>query len=124
MSDHRKRLGAWGEQLAVEHLKKLKYKIRETNFRCSYGEIDIVAEDKDCLVFVEVRTRTSSNLGTPEESITRVKQEKLISLAFAYIQEHDLLPRFWRIDVVAVQLGSDRKVSRIEVIKNAIEGGA
>ena len=116
----RKELGALGERVAVEYLKKLGYKIRDTNFRCQQGEIDIIAEDKDHLVFVEVRTRTGSQFGTPEESVTPAKKEKLISLAFAYLQTHRDLPPLWRIDVVAIELDQDKKVSRIELIQNAI----
>lgn len=120
MRGERKRLGAWGEKLAAEHLRELGYKIREANFRCSQGEIDIIAQDKDCLVFVEVRTRAGSDFGTPEESITPAKKEKLVSLALAYLQTHSSLPSLWRIDVVAVELGQDEKSPRIELIQNAI----
>ena len=116
----RKQLGALGEKIAAEHLRRLGYKIRETNVRRREGEIDIVAQDKDCLVFVEVRTRTGSDFGTPEESITAAKKEKLISLALAYLQTHSDLPSLWRIDVVAIELDQDGRVSRLELIQNAI----
>jgi len=121
MGNERKKLGDFGEKLAQEHLKKRKYKIRETNFRCTEGEIDIVAEQGECLVFVEVRTRTSTAFGTPEESITRAKREKLISLALAYRQTHKSLPSCWRIDVVAVEVEKDGNVTRVEQIENAIQ---
>jgi len=88
----RKQLGALGERLALKHLRKRGYHIRETNFRCRQGEIDIIAQQKDCLVFVEVRTRTGSDFGTPEESVTAAKKEKLISLALSYLQTHRNLP--------------------------------
>jgi putative endonuclease len=120
MSASRKQLGAFGEKIAAEHLRGLGYKIRETNFRRKEGEIDIIAQDKDCLVFVEVRARTGSDFGTPEESVTAAKQEKLISLALAYLQTHSNLPSLWRIDVMAIELDQDRRVSRIELIQNAI----
>ena len=120
MRDCRKETGARGEKLALDYLRRSKYKIRETNFRCSHGEIDIVAEDHDYLVFVEVRTRSGPGFGTPEESITHAKKRKLISLALSYIQSHDHLPPFWRIDVIAVELDRDGKAHRIELIENAV----
>ena len=120
MPNHRKQLGALGEKIAVEFLKRHKYKIRETNFRCPQGEIDIVAEKENCLVFVEVRTKMSREFGTPEESVTATKKEKLISLALAYLNSHEDLPSLWRIDMVAVEMGRDGKVSRVELIENAI----
>lgn len=120
MNNYRKSIGALGERLAVAHLKKLKYKIIETNFRCSIGEIDIIAQDRDCLVFIEVKTRRSSNVGTPEDSLTSIKKRRLTSLALAYLQCHNISPTNWRLDVVAVELDQDYIPSRIEVIKNAI----
>jgi putative endonuclease len=79
-----------------------------------------VAQDKDYLVFVEVRTRRGSDFGTPEESLTAAKKEKLISLSLAYLQTHRNLPSLWRFDVVAVELDQAGKVSRIELIQDAI----
>ena len=116
----RKAVGELGEKMAAEYLQKRGYHILETNFRCREGEIDIIARDKDYLVFVEVRTRTGSEFGTPEESITATKKEKLVSLALAYLQTHSDLPSLWRIDVVAIKLDQDGKVSRLELIQNAV----
>jgi putative endonuclease len=116
----RKELGAWGERIAAEYLRKRGYIIRELNYRCSLGEIDIVAQDKDCLVFVEVRTRRSADFGPPEESVTFAKKEKLLSLALFYLQVHSDLPSLWRIDVVAIEVEPDGKVSRLELIPNAL----
>lgn len=116
----RKELGATGEKLARDFLKKKGYKIRDTNFRCREGEVDIVARKKDCLVFVEVRTKTGTAFGSPEESITFAKKEKLIASALAYLSQHDDLPESWRIDFVAVELDRNGKATRIEVIENAI----
>jgi putative endonuclease len=116
----RKELGATGEKLAKGLLKKKGYKILETNYRCREGEIDIVARKKDCLVFVEVRTKASSDFGSPEESITFAKKEKLIASALTYMSKHDDLPESWRIDFVAVELDPNGKAKRIEIIENAI----
>jgi putative endonuclease len=116
----RQELGTTGEKLARDFLKKKGYKILETNYRCREGEIDIVARKKDCLVFVEVRSKASSGFGSPEESVTFAKREKLIASALTYIAEHKDLPESWRIDFVAVELDPNRKAKRIELIENAI----
>jgi len=116
----RKELGDIGEELARKFLKKKGYRIHETNFRCREGEIDIIAERKDCLVFVEVRTRTSSSFGSPEESVTFAKKEKLIASALAYMSSHKDLPDNWRIDFVGIELDQKGKATRIELIENAV----
>ena len=116
----RKELGNTGEKLARDFLKKKGYKIRETNFRCREGEIDIIAQQKDCLVFVEVRTKTSTGFGSPEESVTFAKKEKLIASALTYLNNHKDLPESWRIDFIAVELDQKGKAKRIELIENAV----
>ena len=120
---HSRDIGALGEKIAAEYLTGLGYVIRERNFRLREGEIDIVAEKDDFLVFIEVRTRTSNSYGTPEESVTTQKKERLIALAEAYIEDREDLPSSWRIDVVAIELGPKRKVARLEIIENAISPG-
>ena len=116
----RKELGAAGEKLARNFLKKKGYRIRETNFRCREGEIDIIAERKGYLVFVEVRTKTSSGFGSPEESVTFAKKEKLIASALAYLNSHKNVPDNWRIDFVGIELDENSKATRIELIENAV----
>lgn len=118
----RKRLGELGENIAAKFLKKRGYKLIERNYRCREGEVDIIARHKDCLVFVEVRTRTGSTFGSPEESVTAVKKDRLITAALTYLQTHRDLPSDWRIDMVAVELDSRGKPSRVEVIENAVTG--
>lgn len=120
MAIDRKQAGAVGERMAREYMEKLGYRIIETNFRCRDGEIDIVAEKGGQLVFVEVRTRRSTEFGTPEESITPAKREKLIQVATAYLQTYHALSQSWRIDVVAVELGPGDVPSRVELIENAV----
>ena len=120
MSSNRKETGAIGEKLAADLLKKRGYKIIQRNFRCREGEIDIIAQKDECIVFVEVRTKKNTAFGTPEESVTLSKREKLIALANTYIQAYDKPPQSWRIDVVAVELTPDNRVSRLEHIENAV----
>ena len=111
-------LGKWGERTARDFLEKRGYRIRETNYRCEQGEIDIVAEDGDCLVLVEVRSRRSTAFGSAKESLTQAKKERLVALAGAYAQAHADVPAQWRIDVVAIDIGP-RGVN-LELIPNAV----
>jgi putative endonuclease len=117
----RQEVGKQGEEAAQKFLKKRGYRIRETGFRCRHGEIDIIAQKKDYLVFVEVRTKSNLDFGTPEESITQTKKERLIASALTYTTTHENLPPLWRIDVVAIELDEKGKTQRIELIENAIE---
>ena len=116
-------IGALGEKIAAEYLTGLGYVIRERNFRSREGEIDIIAEKDDFLVFVEVRTRRSLSFGTPEESVTAKKKERLIALTQVYMEDREDLPSSWRIDVVALELGPKGQISRLELIENAIGPG-
>ncbi len=116
----RRDTGALGEKLAKDFLKKKGYRIIETNYRCPEGEIDIVARQKDSLIFIEVRTKTSREFGSPEESITPTKMKRLRTTAAHFQQTHDNLPPLCRIDMVAVELNRERKPTRIELIENAV----
>jgi len=118
----RKELGNAGERLARDFLKKKGYRIHESNFRCRAGEIDIIARKKDWLAFIEVRTKSSANFGSPEESVSTAKKEKLVALALSYINSHQNLPPNWRIDFIGIELGHKGKATRIEHIENAVEG--
>jgi putative endonuclease len=117
---NRQEVGKLGEKLAQKFLKKRGYRVRETNFHCREGEIDIIAQQKDYLVFVEVRTKSNLDFGTPEESITQSKKGKLVSLALTYINNHQNLPPLWRIDVVVIEVDQRGKTKRIELIENAV----
>ena len=117
----RRDTGILGERLARDFLKKQGYRILETNYRCSEGEVDIVARHREFLVFVEVRTKRSLQQGSPEESITPTKMVKLRTIAAHYRQTHDNLPLSWRIDVVAIEIDRKDKPLRIELIENAVE---
>jgi len=116
----RRDTGILGEKLAKDFLKKRGYRIYETNYRCPEGEIDIIAKHKDSLVFIEVRTKRSLQFGSPEESITPTKMERLRTVTAHYQQTHNNLPSSWRIDVVAVEIDQKGKPLRIELIENAV----
>ncbi len=96
--------GSLGEKIAVEYLRKQGYKILEQNFSKRWGEIDIIAIDGDTLVFVEVKTRTSNQFGTPLEAITPWKLKTLIRTLQFYKATHRNLPEGLRIHAVAIIL--------------------
>ncbi len=119
----RKETGDRGEKVARDFLKKRGYRIIETNFRCREGEIDIVARQEGCLVFVEVRTKSGPSFGSPEESVTRTKAAHLRTAAARYLQTHPEAPSAsggWRIDFVAVEMDARGKPARVELIQNAV----
>jgi len=107
-----------GEDKACRYLQNQGYKIIERNFRKGYGEIDIIAVDKEYLVFIEVKTRTSNKFGDPLESITPWKLKSLIKTAYFYRKLNSNLPDGLRIDAVSVKLSYDNNVESIEHIKN------
>jgi putative endonuclease len=118
----RQGLGRTGERLAADVLIQQGYRILERNFRCRYGEIDLVAEDEHDLVFVEVKTRRGTAYGLPEEAITLRKQQKLLEVANYYLSLHSCSERSWRVDVVAVQLSVGGKLEEIRCYQHAITG--
>jgi putative endonuclease len=113
-----------GEDKACEYLKKLGFKILERNYRKTYGEIDVIALEKDpstssgqVLAFIEVKTRTSNQFGSPLEAITYFKLKSLIKTAEFYKMTHKNLPESLRIDAVSVILNGDR-VESIDLMRN------
>ena len=122
MKMERRDIGRLGEELAQDLLRRQGFGIIDTNYRCPEGEIDILALQDDCLVFIEVRARTSPVFGSPEESVTQTKKKKLIATARHYRQSHDHLPASWRIDFVAVEPNHKGKPRRVELIENAVTG--
>jgi putative endonuclease len=120
VKDGRRQLGAFGERLAAAHLEAKGYRIRARNFRCREGEIDIVAQDGETLVFVEVRTRRGDAMGGPAESVTPAKEARLVAVATAYVQALAEPPADQRIDVVAVQLSPGGRLLAIDHIEGAV----
>jgi putative endonuclease len=111
--------GKKGETIAAAYLKKNGYRIIEKNYRCAIGEIDIIAREKDVIVFVEVKTRNSVELGYPEQAVGINKQKKISQIALWYLEEKNLANTKARFDVVAVTMSDDR--DDIKLIKNAFD---
>ena len=123
MTCRKKRLGDHGEDIAARYLKKKGYRIIARNFRGRLGEIDIIAEQDSCLVFVEVKTRSAMGFGSPLESVTLQKQRQLSKVAMEYISGHDWHDRAARFDVVGIRLPEDGNYpdAAIELLQNAFD---
>jgi len=122
VADFRRHRGNEGERRARSYLEAKGYQVLETNYRCPWGEVDIIALRGQTLVFVEVRTRGGGLFGTPEESLTPQKLERLVAAAQSYLQARAPESQDWRIDLVAVILGQRGQVERIEHWENVAEG--
>ncbi|MBI2170780.1 MAG: ribonuclease HII [Chloroflexi bacterium] len=114
--------GLSAEEAAATYLRRNGYQVLARNYRCPWGEVDIVAQDgKGSLAFVEVKARRSVRMGSPVEAVTRRKQQRLAMAAQDYLQRQGLEGREWRIDVVAVDLGAGGGVRSLRHILNAVE---
>ena len=114
---HNQRIGKWGEDIAAEHLTQLGYEIITRNVRTPYGEIDIVTRQGDITIFVEVKARTSTKMGLPEESITPRKREHMLAAADHYAMQNEI--DHWQIDVIAIE-GKPGTQPVITYFENAI----
>lgn len=101
-------LGKSGEKLTVRFLKSKGYKLLRQNYKTKLGEIDIVAQDKKALCFIEVKTRSSLFFGHPIEAITPAKQKKISQIALIFLKEHNLIKKKARFDVVGIMHLKDR----------------
>ncbi len=117
--DSRIRTGQNGEDLAVRYLEDQGFAIVERNFRQRIGEIDVIARDGECLVFIEVKTRHGNRYGSPFDAVDHRKQRQISKVALAYMTRHRCLDVPVRFDVVAVQLAGQSP--GIELIKNAFD---
>jgi putative endonuclease len=117
MKDPRRQLGDQGEDLAAAALKKQGYKILGRNYATPLGEIDLIARQGKTLVIVEVKTRKSTRFGSPQESVSLSKQNRLRRLADYYLKDQRLTRTPVRFDVVAVTLAGDEP--QVEIIANA-----
>ncbi|MBN7772031.1 YraN family protein [Clostridium aminobutyricum] len=100
-------LGSYGEAIAATYLESKGYKIVEKNFRCKLGEIDIIASQRDMLVFIEVKTRSSTAYGLPCEAVNKKKQLHLIRTAAFYLLKNHIGEIDQRMDVVEVLYRED-----------------
>lgn len=107
-------LGKRGEQLAKQYLVSKGYNILNMNFRNKIGEIDIIAMEKNILIFIEVKTRTGINYGYAYEAVNKKKQRKIINTSLIYLKQKHIRDTQWRYDIIEVYLTSNIKINHIE----------
>ncbi|MDD5258744.1 MAG: YraN family protein [bacterium] len=110
-----RRKGFAGEEKAADYLRELGYTIIEQNWCCTMGELDIVALDREALVFIEVKSRRETSYGLPQQAVNGYKQRQIIKAALGYIKSKGITDKDVRFDVVSVN-GED-----IELIENAFQ---
>jgi putative endonuclease len=113
-------IGRQGEDLAVVWLGAHGYAIVVRNYRRRFGEVDIIARQGDDLVFIEVKTRSSSRFGSPFEAVTLKKQRQLSRIAKDYLARNKIMDTSCRFDVLSIVLANDRP-PEVDVIVNAFE---
>jgi len=113
-----KKIGAEGEKLAAEFLKRNNYDVIAANYRCRHGEIDIIARQGKTLIFVEVKTRSSLRFGMGMEAVNYAKQQKIRKVAMNFISEKKVLFSGLRFDVIDIFM-KQPNVSQITHVKNA-----
>lgn len=113
-------LGKLGETIAKEYLENKGYIILEQNCKNKYGEIDLVARDKNEMVFVEVKTRIGEQFGTPEDALNRKKRQRLMRNAQAYMAFKTKELSSFRIDAVCIVLNQDKQIKRINHYENIL----
>lgn len=120
MIQEKEKAGLLGEVYAARKLREKGYDIYTANYRCRFGEVDIIAADDKYIIFTEVKTRSPGAIALPREWVDERKQERLVKTAALYLQKNpvDLQPRF---DVVEVYLDKEHNVERMNHIKNAFD---
>jgi putative endonuclease len=111
----RSSFGKWGEDKAAEYLTKQGYAIIERNYRCRFGEIDIIAVKEGTLTFVEVKTRANLKFGRPAASVTKTKQNKIHSTGFHYLSSCNIKYRGFYFDVIEVlRMNGETKLTHLK----------
>ena len=121
MTTQKQNIGKFGEDIAIKYLENHGYKILERNYRKPWGEIDVVAQQSDELVFVEVKTQNQEFEWRPEENVTRHKKRQLSKIINTYLKEHRVYSEIdFRVDVLGIIINDETKIAQIEHIQNII----
>jgi putative endonuclease len=118
MPSDNQQFGKIGEEIAQRYLEEQNFRSLEQNWHCRYGELDLIMQEEDELVFVEVKTRRNNHVGYPEEMIDRGKVERLKKSAEQYIEQYDKQEMFWRFDIVAIS--GDTQNYQVHHIRDAL----
>ena len=114
--------GKYGELEAARYLQKQGYKLYDVNYRCRFGEIDLICTKGQYLVFVEVKTRTNLQMGLPREYVTGAKQRRIKKTALFYLAAHDLdCPARFDVAEVYAEKPGDKNGVRIEYLEDAFQ---
>jgi putative endonuclease len=119
----RRALGDFGERVAIAHLESKGYRIVATKFRVREGEIDVVAQRDGMLVFVEVKARRGTAMGSAVEGISARKAKRLLAAGEVFAARHPELPQDRRIDLIAIDLDASGRVTALEHVESAVEDG-
>ena len=119
MTQARLELGRYGEDLAYKRIKRLGYRKIIRNYRCPLGEVDLIANDGDTLVFIEIKTRRGKPTGYAKEAVNSRKQRQLSKVALSYMKSNNCSDAKARFDVIAISIKEDKP--EIEVVKNAFD---
>ena len=119
MTKERLELGKFGEELAYKKIKRLGYKKIIRNYRCSLGEVDLIANDGDTLVFIETKTRKGKSVGYAKEAVNARKKLQLSKVALFYMKSNNCCETKARFDVIAISLVGGKPL--IEVVQNAFD---
>jgi putative endonuclease len=119
LTRERLQLGELGEKLALKRIKRLGYKLVAKNYRCPLGEIDLIAKDGDCLVFIEIKTRRNSSTGNAKEALQQRKRRQISRVALYYMKANGCYDIEARFDVIAVNIRGGKE--EIELIQDAFE---
>ena len=113
-------VGIWGEDAAAAMIQQHGWMVIGRNIRTSYGEIDLIGQLGNMVVFFEVKTRSSKAYGQPEEAITRGKSAHMVNAALSYMHEHQELSEDWRIDVISIEVKAGEEGYSMEWFENAV----
>lgn len=108
-------LGSWGESVAAEYLRKKRYTLIAANYRCRLGEIDLIAENRTYLVFVEVKLRKSARFAQAREFVDHKKQERLKQTALLYLAQHEENMKQPRFDVIEIYAPNGLQTKKPEI---------
>lgn len=118
-----KQIGDAGEEYAVEYLKKHKHKILSRNYRRNFGEIDIISQKGEYIIFTEVKTRKNDTMSRPIDAVDKQKRQRIIKTAAAFLAENDI-DSFCRFDICEIFINPQNlKLNKINYLKNAFMAG-